>query len=113
MNFAQLLAKVKDTPVLCIDGNVGMLVSYPCGDAPSDPAGIQVPGEPELRWLPQERLQPAGSALKQEGSPRRPLICARETAGEHARLACNLLGELWIALQPQARHAGLVLSWPD
>jgi hypothetical protein len=111
MEFAQLLAKVKDTPVLCLDGNVGMLVQYPSGDAPSDPAGVQVPGEPGLRWLPQVGLQPSGSALKQEGSPRRPLIGGCETAGEHARLACNLLGELWLALQP--RHGGMVLAWPD
>jgi len=33
MDFFELLAKGENTPVLCVDGAVGMLVEYPLGDA--------------------------------------------------------------------------------
>jgi hypothetical protein len=113
MEFAELLAKEKGTPVLCVDGAVGMLVQYPGGQDPSDPAGIEIPGELELRRIRQLELHRAGGALRQQGSPPHPL--AIEFGGdESAKLSRGLLRDLWNALQPQEqRESGLFAASPN
>src|SRR5947199_5147221 len=78
MDFFELLAKGRHTPVLCTDGVVGMLVEYPLRDAPGDLAGIEVPGETGLRWVAQRELHCAGGALRQAGSPLHPCDAGAE-----------------------------------
>ena len=79
MKFEELLAKEKDTPVLCVDGIVGMLVHYPSESAPASPAGVQVPGETEVRWIAQQELHRAGAALR--GVVRRGAIASHFAPG--------------------------------
>jgi hypothetical protein len=100
MGLFELLAKELGTPVLCADGSVGMLVRYPDGDAATDYAGIEVPGETDLRWIVWPDLLPAGSALRQKGSPSSPLSNWHQCALEHTAMSRQLLSELWIAVQP-------------
>lgn len=96
-NRADLLAKGKDTPVLCTDGVVGMLVEFPIGDAPTDLAGIGVPGESDLRRIPQQELHRAGGALRQSGSPEYPLVLDVEGDSADTIFTRRLLRELWLS----------------
>jgi hypothetical protein len=108
MEFFELLAKELGTPVLCFDGLVGMLAKHPSGESATDLAGIEVPGEPDIRWVPPQDLQRAGWALRQSGSPRFPLASRDASLSEHATLARRLSNELWNALQlEELREHGL------
>ena len=61
-----------NNPVLCSDGMMGMLVVYP---AHGDMCGIQVPGEPEHRWIHHLDLVLVGEeALRQKDAPQVPPI---------------------------------------
>ena len=101
MDFADLLAKGKDTPVLCADGKVGLLVESPLGDAPTDLAGIGVPGEEDMRWIPPRELHRAGGALRQTGSPEYPLVLDIEGDSADTIFMRRLLRELWHSLMAQ------------
>ncbi len=57
----------QDNPVCCADGKVGALVHFPAQDGL---CGVQVPGEPAVRWLPASELRASAlGALKQSGAP--------------------------------------------
>jgi hypothetical protein len=103
MKFEELLAKEKDTPVLCVDGIVGMLVHYPSESAPASPAGVQVPGETEVRWIAQQELHRAGAALRQQGSPTEPQSSRYLSDDDATTLARVMLGDLWKISQPQTK----------
>jgi hypothetical protein len=105
MDFFELLAKGRHTPVLCVDGAVGMLVEYPLRDAPGDLAGIEVPGETCLRWVAQHELQCAGGALRQSGSPAHPYNVDAADGSADMVMARSLLRELWHCLLAQG-HRG-------
>ena len=112
MDFFELLAKGRHTPVLCVDGAVGMLVEYPLRDAPGDLAGIEVPGEIGLRWVAQRELQCAGGALRQSGSPAHPYEVGAEHGSADAVMARSLLRELWQRLLAQGqRDAARSCRW--
>jgi hypothetical protein len=99
MEYAQLLAKVKDTPVLCDDGAVGLLITYPANDSPGAAAGVLVPGELAERAIPLYALQPSGEALRQQGAPQQPASVRYLGDGDHVAQSRALLAELWSALQ--------------
>ncbi len=101
MDFADLLAKGKDTPVLCADGTVGLLVEIPFGDAPTDLAGVGVPGEAAIRWIPPQELHRAGDALRQTGSPEHPLVFDIEGDSADTIFTRRLLRNLWHSLMAQ------------
>ena len=101
MDFADLLAKGKDTPVLCADGKVGLLVEFPLSDASTDLAGVGVPGEANIRWIPPQELHRAGGALRQTGSPEYPLILDIEGDSADTIFTRRLLRELWHSLMAQ------------
>ena len=105
MRFFELLAKEIGTPALCADGTVGMLVKYPSADSPTDRAGIEVPGEPGLRWIVWNDLLTAGEALRQKDSPAGPLANSRCCGQESAGLSRRLLSDLWSALQPKEEQS--------
>jgi len=112
MDFFELLAKGRHTPVLCVDGAVGMLVEYPLRDAPGDLAGIEVPGETGLRWIAQRELHCAGGALRQSGSPAHPFDVGAEDDSADTVLARSLLRELWHRLLAQSqRESGRLVRW--
>ena len=73
MNVSELLSLPgKDNPVLCKDGQVGMLLIYPVNHSTTR-CGVQVPGEPEHRWIEAAELVAAPQgALRQAGAPRFP-----------------------------------------
>lgn len=54
VTYEQLMALKGNTPALCKDGKLGLVIRFL-----KDRAGIQVPGEEEIRWVPLERLQEA------------------------------------------------------
>lgn len=114
MDFFELLAKEIGTPILCFDGAVGMLTRYPLGESPINLAGVEVPGEPDIRWIPRQDLKRAGEALRQNGSPPFPLASWPENTSEQTALSRRLLGELWNALQPEElRELGSRVLRPD
>ena len=104
MDFAELLAKGKDTPVLCSDGAVGLLVEFPGGDAVANPAGFNVPGESALRWIPLRELHRSGSALRQWGSPAHPVCLDLKGDAADVIFVRGVLRELWHGLQTQERR---------
>jgi len=71
MNAKELMSLPgQDNPVCCTDGKVGVLVHFPAQDGL---CGVQVPGEPAVRWLPSVELKASVlGALKQVGAPRVP-----------------------------------------
>jgi len=112
MDFFELLAKGRHTPVLCTDGAVGMLVEYPLRDAPGDLAGIEVPGETGLRWVAQGELHCAGGTLRQSGSPAHPCEAGAEDGSADTVLARSLLRDLWQRLLAQGhRDAARSARW--
>ena len=112
MDFFELLAKGRHTPVLCVDGAVGMLVEYPLRDAPGDLAGIEVPGETNLRWVAQRELHCAGGALRQSGAPARPFDVGAEDGSADTVMARSLLHDLWHCLLAQGhRDSGRLARW--
>lgn len=56
--------------VRCRDGRIGQMVRVRAGYAPDDPAqdavGVQVRGEPALRWIPVQHLKQGKDGLCQE-----------------------------------------------
>ena len=104
MDFADLLAKGKNTPVLCSDGAVGLLVEFPLGVTPADLAGLGVPGESDLRWIPMREFHRSGSALRQLGSPTHPMCLDLEGDAADVVLMRALLRDLWCTLQTQDRR---------
>jgi len=56
--------------VRCGDGRIGQMVRVRAGYAPDDPAqdavGVQVRGEPALRWIPVQHLKQGKDGLCQE-----------------------------------------------
>jgi hypothetical protein len=56
--------------VRCRDGRIGQIVRMRAGYAPDDPAqdavGVQVRGEPALRWIPIQHLEQGRDGLCQE-----------------------------------------------
>ena len=112
MDFFELLAKGENTPVLCVDGAVGMLVEYPLGDAHGALAGIKVPGELDLRWIAHRELHRVGNALRQTGSPPRPLVLDLEGDSADTILMRTLLRELWQRLgTPDHLGTGVSIPW--
>lgn len=98
MEFAQLLAKQKGTPVLCADGGVGLLARCPPDDAPLSAAAVQVAGERKPRSIARQALHGAGGALCEQGAP---AIHTTRIVGDPAvRMDRALATELWSALQP-------------
>lgn len=58
MNREEVLAVVgahRDPPVRLADGAMGLLIRYG-----ADEAGVQVPGEEDIRWIPYARLHDLG-----------------------------------------------------
>jgi hypothetical protein len=100
MDFYELLAKEMGTPVLCIDGFVGMLVRYPKDESHDSCAGVEIPGEPECRWIAWHDLIAAGEALRQKGSPPVPQSNWHHCPQEQTAMARRLLSELWVAKRP-------------
>lgn len=56
--------------VRCADGHVGQIVRIRAGYTPADPTqdavGVQIRGEPEIRWIPVARLVRGQDGLCQE-----------------------------------------------
>lgn len=53
MTFDELLAMPTNAPVRCADGTFGLLIRWWEGD---QAAGVQVPGEDDIRVIPCARL---------------------------------------------------------
>lgn len=67
MTFAELLAVADNTPVRCADGRHGLLIRW-WEDTAS--AGVQVPGEEDIREIPAHTLTAVGDgALVEETKP--------------------------------------------
>ena len=90
MNAKQLMSLPgQDNPVCCADGKVGVLLHFPAQDGL---CGVQVPGEPDVRWFPATELQASAlGALKQSGAPQVP---ARVDRADQALLVLQWAG-LW------------------
>lgn len=67
MTFAELLEVSDRTPVRCADGRYGLLIRW-FEDTAS--AGVQVPGEEDIREIPVHKLTAVGDgALVEEPQP--------------------------------------------
>jgi len=53
-------------PIKTADGKLGLVILFRdgCGIV-SDKVGVQVPGEEDVRWIPIDRLNLGGGALKE------------------------------------------------
>lgn len=65
MTYDELLNYPINTPVRCADGAMALLIR---GSRVHDEAGVQVPGEENIRWIPLSRLtdRAAGAGALEE-----------------------------------------------
>jgi hypothetical protein len=85
MTHEEMLAVYQHAPVLCKDGQIGLLIGYPIRDG--DEARIQVPGEEEARRILPARLHDAGGdALFEDDAP--PFVFASPGAAG-AQVVCR------------------------
>lgn len=93
MTNDEIYALPSETLILCADGSMAMLIQLPSDDGRT---GVQVPGEPDIRWIDAARLERRGKgAVAETGAPAEP--SARKFVGtdQTSGLARMMYSDLW------------------